>query len=192
MACGTVAPVTSTARRDRFEALAPLLIEPLRRYLARRTDASTADDALGDTLLVCWRRLDEVPAGEELPWAYGVARHCLANAERGRRRQGRVAAKIAVIDPPVEVAAEPADGAAGADGAEDVRRALSALPDRDAELLRLWAWEQLGPSEIAMVLDITTNAVSIRLHRARGKLGDELRKIRAAAGHEGSREGMAP
>ena len=41
-------------------------------------------------------------------------------------------------------------------------------PD-EAELLRLWAWEQLGPAQIATVLDLTPNAVSIRLHRARGR-----------------------
>ena len=75
-------------RRERFEALAPGLIEPLRRFLARRTDPATADDVLADTLLVCWRRLDDVP-DEALPWAYGVARNCLANAERSGRRQER-------------------------------------------------------------------------------------------------------
>ena len=50
-------------------------------------------------------------------------------------------------------------------------------------------FEQLGPSEIAEVLGITPNAVSIRLHRARGKFADALRKIDAEAGHEGLREG---
>ena len=58
--------MTSPARRARFEALAPELVDPLRRFLARRTDAATADDALGETLLVCWRRLDEVPEGAPL------------------------------------------------------------------------------------------------------------------------------
>lgn len=184
--------MTSSARRDRFEELAPALLEPLRRFLARRTDAATADDVLGDTLLVIWRRLDEVPVGEELPWAYGVARHCLANAARGERRQRRVAARIAVVDPPVEALGEPGVSAADDPRAAEVREALTALPDRDAELLRLWAWEQLGPGEIAVVLGITPNAASLRLHRARGKLREELRKIRAAAGHEGTTDGRRP
>ncbi len=96
--------VSRRARRARFEALAPGLVEPLRRFLARRTDAATADDVLADTLLVCWRRLDDVPE-EALPWAYGVARHCLANAQRGERRQQRLAARIAVVDPPAEATA---------------------------------------------------------------------------------------
>lgn len=179
--------MTSHARRARFEEIAPGLLEPLRRFLARRTDAATADDVLGDTLLVLWRRLDEVPVGGELPWAYGAARHCLANAERGARRQRRVAAKIAVVDPPIDHVATPDE-----DRTDEVREAIGALPDRDAELLRLWAWEQLGAGEIAVVLDITPNAASIRLHRAREKLREELRKIQVRSGHEAAREGGMP
>ncbi len=171
--------------RARFEQVAADLIEPLRRFLARRTDPATADDVLADTLLVCWRRLDELPE-EPLPFAYGVARNCLANAERGVRRQARLAARIAVVDPPAE-ATPPAD-----EPDESLTRALAALRPEDAELLRLWAWEQLAPGEMATVLGITPNAVSIRLHRAREKLRDQLRKIEPAAGHEESREGRTP
>lgn len=170
-------------RRARFERAAPGLVEPLRRFLARRTDPATAEDVLAETLLVCWRRLDDLPA-EPLPYAYGVARHCLANAQRSARRQERVAAKIAAVDPPRATVPGPGEGA------DDVlTEALARLRPDDAELLRLWAWEQLGPGEIATVLDITANAASIRLHRARQKLKDALRKIDEAAGHEESREG---
>jgi RNA polymerase sigma-70 factor (ECF subfamily) len=56
-----------------------------------------------------------------------------------------------------------------------VAEAMARLRPDEAELLRLWAWEQLGPAEIAAVLDLTPNAVSIRLHRAREKLREILR-----------------
>jgi RNA polymerase sigma-70 factor (ECF subfamily) len=75
---------------------------------------------------------------------------------------------------------------------DDLAAALAALRPDDAELLRLWAWEQLTPAEIAVVLDITSNAASIRLHRAREKLKEQLRKVAAAAGHEETREGRRP
>lgn len=164
-------------REERFEALAREVIEPIRRYLARRTDPDTAEDVLADTLLVLWRRFDDVP-DPALPWTYGVARGCLQNAQRSSRRQERVAAKAA---------AQPVDPVPTDDGADaDLAEALDRLPERDRELLRLWAWEQLTPAEIAGVLDISANAVSIRLHRARGKLRDELRKSSTAAGHEGA------
>ncbi len=168
-------------RRARFEALVPGLVEPLRRYLARRTDPATAEDVLAETLLVCWRRLDEL-TDEPLPWAYGVCRRCLANAERSERRQRRVAAKVAALDPPRDVAAPGGD----ADADPGLRAALARLPEPDAELLRLWAWEDLGPTQIAGVLGVTPNAVSIRLHRARGKLAEQLRKIDGSPGHDGA------
>ena len=174
--------VFDEARRERFEALVPALVDPLRRFLARRTDPATADDVLAETLLVCWRRLDDVPE-EPLPWAYGVARNCLANATRGVRRQERLAARIAVVDPPAATTSGPGEG-----DDPDLAEAIGALREEDAELLRLWAWEQLTPAEIAAVLDVTPNAVSIRLHRAREKLREELRKTGAAAGHEESNE----
>jgi RNA polymerase sigma-70 factor (ECF subfamily) len=174
-------------RRARFEEIAASLIEPLRRFLARRTDPATADDVLADTLLVCWRRLDELPE-DPLPWAYGVARNCLANAQRSGRRQLRLAAKIAVVDPPATMTAELGNESA----ADRVADALAALRPADAELLRLWAWEQLTPAEIATVLDLTPNAVSIRLHRAREKLRVQLRKDQARSGHEETREGRRP
>jgi RNA polymerase sigma factor, sigma-70 family len=172
------------ARRLRFEQVAPALIGELRRYLARRTDSATAEDVLSDTLLVCWRRFDELP-DPPLPWAYAVARNCLANAERSRRRRGRLLARLAVVDPPDPVAApEPSDAS--------VTDALARLRPDDAEVLRLWAWEDLGPAEIAEVLRISVNAANLRLHRARRRLGAELGKPAVAAGHIQATEGSRP
>lgn len=179
---------SAAERRARFEALAPELVEPLRRFLVRRTDPATADDVLAETLLVCWRRLDDVPADAALPWAYGVARNCLANAQRGARRQERLAAKVAAVDPPADHVPGPDDG----DPDGRLEEALARLTETEAELVRLWAWEQLAPAEIATVLDLTPNAVSIRLHRAREKLRGLLRKDDTGSGHEETREGRAP
>ena len=171
--------------RERFERLAADVVEPVRRFLVRRTDPDTAEDALADTLLVCWRRLDDVPE-EALPWVYGVARNSLANLERGARRQRRLAARISAVDPPAVVL--PPD--AGDD--DRVRTVLASMPPEDAEQWRVWAWEQLGPGEIATVLDITANAASIRLYRAREKFKKELRKIEGTSGHDGVRGRRGP
>ena len=162
-------------REERFETVAREVIEPVRRFLARRSDPDTADDVLSETLLVLWRRLDDVPE-HALPWAYGVARGCLQNAQRSRRRQDRVTAKLT---------SQPVDPPRG-DPDPRLAEAMDRLPDRDRELLRLWAWEQLTPAEIAAVLDTTSNAISIRLHRAKGKLVEQLRKSEPAAGHGGA------
>jgi RNA polymerase sigma-70 factor (ECF subfamily) len=87
------------------------------------------------------------------------------------------------MEPPLQVAPTPGDRD------DELLEALAAMRPEDAELLRLWAWEQLTPAEIATVLQVSANAASIRLHRAREKLRDELRKIQQVSGHEQSREG---
>ncbi len=169
-------------RRARFEKLVGSVGEPLRRYAARRTDPETAQDVVADALLVLWRRLDDVPAGAELPWCYAVARKCLANAERSARRQRGLVARVTRLDPPgpaVDEHAETPDPA--------LHRALAQLRPAEQELLRLWAWEDLSPTEISLVLGVTPNAVNIRLHRARGRLADLLaaddRKPDTPTGH---------
>src|SRR4029453_6989545 len=60
-------------------------------YARRRVDRpEDAADVVADTMLVAWRRLDEVPSGRETrPWLFGVARRVLANGRRGRGRRDR-------------------------------------------------------------------------------------------------------
>ena len=142
---------------------------PVQRYLLRRTDPATAEDVLGEVLLVLWRRLDDVPLDTPLPWVYGVARGCLANARRSAARQERLVHRLAQV----RADARPDDG--------DLEQALLALPAADGEILRLWAWEQLPPRELATALGISPNAASIRLHRAKGR----LRKLLTAGQYGG-------
>lgn len=166
------------ARRARFEALAGRVWEPLQRYARRRADPEAAADVVADALLVIWRRLDDVPADAELPWCYAVTRNCLANARRSSVRAGRLVDRIAAEPAPGELRGTSVDA--------ELEEALDALDADDRELLRLWAWEQLEPREIAMVLDVTPNAVSIRLHRARARLAELLTatgKTTALPGH---------
>jgi RNA polymerase sigma-70 factor, ECF subfamily len=171
------------ALRRRFEELVAAVYEPVQRYLRRRTDPATADDVLADVLLVLWRRLADVPDEAPLAYAYGVARGCLANSRRSAVRQERVVVRLAQQHRPVDDAGDPLDGA--------LDDALAALPEGDRELLRLWAWEQLPPREIALVLGISANAVSIRLHRAKQKVKELLtaRKDGDASGQTGTRRG---
>ncbi|MFA4840418.1 MAG: sigma-70 family RNA polymerase sigma factor [Agrococcus sp.] len=176
--------MTDAERERRMRDLVVLVADPLRRYLRRRTDAATADDVIGDTLLVCWRRLDEVP-DDALPWAIVVARQCLSNAQRAERRRTRLIGRIIAIDPPPAAtddnpAASTADGTAEATG---VTTALAALRRDDAEILRLWAWEELESPQLAVVLGISANAAAIRLHRAKARLKQELLKSGDPAGH---------
>jgi RNA polymerase sigma-70 factor, ECF subfamily len=186
----TVGPV-SDERQVRFSALAGRVAEPLRRYVARRSDPETAQDVVAEALLVAWRRLDDIPADAELPWCYAVARRCLANAERSARRQRSLIARIGAMDLPRPVTAVDADLPDPA-----LHRALAQLSADDREVLRLSAWEDLSPAEIAVVMGVTANAVSVRLHRARRRLAellvDDPRKDAEPSGQKPVVEGRAP
>jgi RNA polymerase sigma-70 factor (ECF subfamily) len=170
------------ARRARLEQVAAEVYEPLQRYLSRRANRDDAADVLADTLLVVWRRLDEVP-DEPLPWCYGVARRTLANHRRGDDRRLRLVQRTAAQPTP------PASGdpqLAVEHGDPELGAAIATLSETEQEIVHLWAWERLEPREIAAVLDTTPNAVSVALSRAKRKLAERLepgRQDRPDAGH---------
>jgi RNA polymerase sigma-70 factor (ECF subfamily) len=187
--------MTETEQRDardqraRFEALAHVVTQPLHRYLLRRADADQVDDILAETLLVLWRRIDDVPnlmapghapdPDAVLPWCYGVARGCLANARRADRRRRSLLERLTRT-----VHDQPSTAAMDADHTE-LHAALAQLRALDREIVLLWAYEELTPSRIAEVTGLTANAVSIRLHRAKKRLAAHLeRKIGPHPGHE--------
>jgi RNA polymerase sigma-70 factor (ECF subfamily) len=171
---------SDTHQRARFEAVTEEVFEPLQRYLRRRTDPDSAEDALADVLLTIWRRIDDVPPENALPWSYGVARRSLANQRRAQRRHLRLVQRLEA-EPHKDREPDPAE--AGAD--PELASALERMSADDREILRLWSWEQLEPREIAPVLDISVNAATLRLSRARSRLADRMRRQdRASPGHE--------
>lgn len=167
-------------RRARFEAVVDEVFDPLQRYIRRRIEHDRADDVLSDVLMTAWRRLDDAPSDRLLPWCYGIARRTLANARRGQQRHLRLVQRLEA-EPQTGFEPDPAE--AGPDA--ELSEALESLSDDDREVLRLWAWEQLEPREIATVLDITVNAATLRLSRARTRLADRLAgQDDAPSGHE--------
>ena len=167
-------------RRARFEAIAEQVFQPLQRYLRRRAPAPDAEDALSEVMLTVWRRLDDAPEAEVLPWCYGIARRTLANQRRGQTRHLRLVSRMET-QPQSMTTPDPAD--AGPDA--ELTTALESLSGDDREVLRLWAWEQLEPREIAPVLGVSVNAATLRLSRARARLGEALaRQDRSISGHQ--------
>jgi RNA polymerase sigma-70 factor, ECF subfamily len=139
--------------------------------LRRLGDEHAADDVVAETFLVAWRRRDSVPESAR-SWLLGVARKQLANRHRGDRRRAALIAKLAR-------SAEPARGEAAVAYNTALAAAFNALPPSDREVLGLVAWEELTPREAAAVLGVTPALFSVRLHRARRRLGKRLK----AAGH---------
>jgi RNA polymerase sigma-70 factor (ECF subfamily) len=138
-------------------------------YALRRTSsAADAEDVAAETFATAWRRRADVPV-DALPWLYGVARRVLANQRRGLLRWSRLRERLTRTQ---DSAGLPTDGG-------PATRALHRLRPDDQEVLRLIAWEGLSHAEIAITLEVSVNAVAIRLHRARGRFADELMRVRA-------------
>ena len=162
-------------------------------YALRRTSTpATAEDVVAEVFLVAWRRIGDVPVGDDaIAWLLAVARRVLANTRRGDARRDRLVRRLRQSVPPERFAAEIEDALTAREEHAAVLSAVGRLGPGDAELLQLLAWEQLSHAQAAVVLGCSVNAVAIRLHRARHRLADELAKGNPPAGHSTS-EPMPP
>lgn len=85
----------------------------------------------------------------------------------------------------VTAAPDPADLAA--DHSAVILTALATLRERDQEVLRLVAWEELSHGEIAALVGCSENAVAIRVHRARDRLAKAIEREERVKGNATSR-----
>jgi RNA polymerase sigma-70 factor, ECF subfamily len=148
----------------------------IRHFCRRRVANDLVDDAVAETFLIAWRRLEDVPAGDEaLIWLYGVAYRVIGHQWRSTARRRRLEDRLrSVVRRPASAADESViDG----DEYRLVLDAAARLSHTDAEVLRLVAWEQLSVADTAAVLEIAPNAVKQRLHRARRNLAREYRRL---------------
>lgn len=150
------------AAEERFDRVFCHL-DAVARY-ARRRGARDPDDVAAECVTIAWRRLDDIPAGDPLPWLLGCARRVVL--AQNRRERGRV---------PLDSVAEPqfeAPEPIGLDAA--LSEALASLSDLDREALLLVAWDDLAPTQAARALGISPVAFRVRLHRARRRCSSAL------------------
>lgn len=166
---------TDPGSQRRFEDVFAAYHQRIYAYCRRRADAGMARDAASETFLVAWRRIEDIPAGDQaLPWLYGVARRVLANQYRSRKRQRRLVLRIGgqrsdpVPDPETQVLRRAEE--------QEVVDALSRLRPADQELLRLAVWEELPHGEIGEILGCSAHAVDQRIRRASQRLASELKR----------------
>ncbi len=162
------------AAEQEIAELYELYEQQISAYALRRASSADANDVVAETFLTAWRRRDDIPAEPKtLPWLYGVSRRVLANQRRSQDRRSRLKARLTreptSVDSPVNLIES-------ADAFGEVTAAIQAMSDDDAEILRLTAWEGLGPTEIAQSLGIEPPAARQRLFRARQRLTDQLDK----------------
>ena len=148
----------------------------IRDFCRRRVPRDVVDDVVAETFLTAWRRIDDVPRGDQgLLWLYGVAYRVIGNHWRSAARRRRLEDRLRVINGGAAYTSD--DTIVAADQRRLVLDAAARLNEKDADVLRLSAWEQLSTADIAAVLGIAPNAVKQRLHRAKQHLGREYRKL---------------
>ena len=156
-------------REHRFEELFREHYGAVRGYALRRAPSDLAQDAVSETFLVAWRRLDDVPA-DALPWLYGVARRVLANQRRSADRSSALEQRLAATG----TSGRSSDPGEDAGDGELLRAALAQLSERDRETLILVAWHELSGARAARAAGCTRAAFAVRLHRARARLAAQL------------------
>ncbi len=165
---------------DRFRRLFDDHYRIVMAYALRRTSASDdANDVTNETFTVAWRRLEDVPEDRDgqVSWLLATARRVLANTHRGQRRRRALLSRVQAEGTDTDSR----DIGEAATEVALVRAALAELAEVDREILRLAAWEDLPHAQIAEILDLSVSAVSVRLHRARQRLGEALALLEADA-----------
>jgi RNA polymerase sigma-70 factor (ECF subfamily) len=154
--------------RELYEAQVAIVY----RYVWRRLPLvirDEVDDVVADVFTVAWRRRKSLAVHHERTWLLAVARRVVADHLRSHTRRTRLLARIAVqpvgITPLVNRTASTL-----------VEQALSRLSDRDRELIRLIAWDDLPRHEAAQVMGSSVGVLNTRLHRALRRLERSMRE----------------
>jgi RNA polymerase sigma-70 factor (ECF subfamily) len=165
--------------RAEFEAVYRRHLPAISAYLARRVARDDVEDLAADVFAIAWRKRTSVAPGEELPWLYRIASYQVSNHRR------RIAMRRTLLG----VLATP-DSAPAADALFDTDPELAAawrtLSARHREVLALVVLEEVPVAEAAIALEVSANAVSVRLHRAKKALADALEATRATTSRRSS------
>ena len=164
----------SSESERRFDVLFAAYSRDIVAYCGwRAASRADAQDAVAEVFLTAWRRLDDVPEGDEARvWLYATARRVIANQRRSNRRRNALQERLAVEADAPSLASTDPDGSL-------VHEVLRRLGPRDREILLLAEWEGLTPAQIAAVLGCLTVTARGRLHRARSRFRAVFEELRA-------------
>lgn len=147
----------------RFDELFAAHARDVHAYIARRHVGHDVEDLVADVFTVAWQRINEIPAGFELPWLYRTSWNLVSN---NHRKISEISSDyIGELDQ--QIAEDPANAFVDLDQLGRVWRQLTV---RDQEILRLAAWEELTGSELAQALNLSVGGAASALSRARSTL----------------------
>src|SRR5205823_4184604 len=147
--------------------------------LARVREPQAVEEVLQEVALAAVKQQAPLAdAGKVAPWLYRLAvlQALLYRRRCGRRRRlvDRYAERIPRGDCGYSPSPDPLSWLIAEERRGLVRRALAQLAGRDAEILLLKYTEGWNYTQVATHLGISHAAVEARLHRARGRLRQEL------------------
>ncbi len=166
---------------DAREALARDCATIAWRVAVRLTgDPDAARDLAQDAVLRCLRALDRFHPDRPLaPWVAQIVRNLIRDAAR-RQRVRRVEplhrTSDDVVLEPVDPTPDPEARARRHQLQRLVWQCLAALDETQREIIVLRDFEGLAYDDIAHVLGVPRGTVMSRLHRARRRLADEVRR----------------
>lgn len=137
------------------------------KFLARRVDSIEIEDLCSDVFFKAFEKKHLAPEGYELAWLYSIAGHLVSNHRRKKTTANRLLYALSAA-----TYAPSAESLALADIA--LAQAWKKLKPADQNLLALVALDGVTVSEAATILEISPNAVSVRLNRARTALASLL------------------
>jgi len=175
------------SRQQQFEVLYSEHQSDVLTFFLRRLEREEAVEAAADVFLTAWRRIDDVPVGNDgRRWLFGVARNELHNHERSVRRRGRLVARVGsepVVSPPI-----PETVVVRSAEEQETLEALGRLTSRDRDVVLLRLWEEASFDEIATI-------VGCSRHAAEQRYGSALKRLRSAlrqAGHVVAKGPLGP
>jgi RNA polymerase sigma-70 factor (ECF subfamily) len=153
------------------------LLSVARRYLRSEEDAR---DAVQEGFVAAFRAIGKFEGGSSLStWLHRIVINaCLMKLRSSRRRpETSIEELLPKFDESGHRVAEPEEWRESAETAlarsqtrQRVRESIARLPEHYRSVLMLRDIEELSTAETARLLNLTDNAVKIRLHRARQAL----------------------
>jgi RNA polymerase sigma-70 factor, ECF subfamily len=172
--------LTGEARFDRY--VVPEIEVMLRVARSLTAHQAEAEDLVQDALLRAYRSIDAFDGRHPRAWLLTIVRNTHINRNRRRRP--------ALLDDPdaPEVDGQAGTGASSEDAYLDgtfdgaVEAALRALPPDALRVVELVDLAGLSYAEAAEVLDIPVGTIMSRLHRARRRMREDLKRTGVTLG----------
>jgi len=151
--------------QEAFESLlkaqSPVLLRTARRFLRCEEDAR---DAVQDAFVSLFKSIASFESNSQLStWLHRILINCCLMRLRKRQRHPEQDIEAEPIEAPIESAEAVFHRA---ELGKFVRASIDTLPERDRAVVLLRDIEEFSNREVARLLDVTPNAVKVRLHRA--------------------------